>query len=100
MKLAEQTFEFACAARTQFAKGDGTTKKEILLTIGSNLMLKDKKLCIEARKPFFILEKSLSADERENEPIEPEYTSLPERQKEPCGSRCPRGLGDRESNPD
>ena len=56
LKLSEQTFEFACTVQERFAKGDPKTKKEILTTIGSNLILKDKKLLIEARKPFFILE--------------------------------------------
>src|SRR5206468_4272668 len=74
VKLSEQTFEFACTARSRFAQGDAKTKKQILATIGSNLSLKDKKLCIQARKPFFIIEKSMSADEPENEPIEPENT--------------------------
>jgi hypothetical protein len=56
--------------------------------------LKDKKLWIEARKPFFILEKSKSDEEPETEPIEPENTSLPYRQKEATASLCPRLLGD------
>lgn len=94
VKLSEQTFEFACTARTRFAKGDAKTKKEILATIGSNLILKDKKLCIEAKKPFFILEKSLSPDEQENEPIEPENMRHPQRQKEANASFCPTELGD------
>jgi len=70
--LAERTFTFACSARFRFAKGDSQTKKEILATIGSNLMLKNKLLNIEAKKPFLILEESLSDEQREDEPIEPE----------------------------
>jgi len=49
----------ACSAREWFAKGDLKAKKEILSAIGSNLTLKDKKLFIEAKNPFLILEKSL-----------------------------------------
>jgi hypothetical protein len=94
VKLSEQTFEFACAARARFAKGDAKTKKGILLAIGSNLTLKDKKLCIEAKKPFFILEKSLSSDEHGNAPIEPENVSLLQRQKEANASPCVSLLGD------
>jgi DNA invertase Pin-like site-specific DNA recombinase len=74
LNLAEQTFKFACTAQAKFAKGDPKAKKEILLTIGSNLILKDKTLSIEAKKPFLILEKSLSADLQKNGPIEPENT--------------------------
>jgi len=93
LKLSEQTFEFACTARAKFAQGDAKTKKEILLAIGSNLTLEDKKLCIEAKKPFLILETSLSAEERPNRTIEPENISLPPGQKEANASPCPNLLG-------
>lgn len=94
VKLSEQTFEFACAARERFAKGDSKTKKEILLGIGSNLTLKDKRLCIEANNPFFILEMSLSPDEHQIALSEPENMSLPQGQKEANASPRPRLLGD------
>ena len=81
LNLAEQTFEFACTARNRFATGDAMTKKQILMTIGSNLILRDKKLLIEAKKPFLILEKSLSASELEKVPIEPEMDEMPQGQK-------------------
>jgi hypothetical protein len=96
LKLSEETFEFACIARERFANGDPKTKKEILLAIGSNLTLKDKKLCIEAKKPFFILEHSLSSDEHENAKIEPETIRLQQGQKEAIASSCPRVLADLE----
>jgi DNA invertase Pin-like site-specific DNA recombinase len=76
LDLSEKTFEFACTARSRFAHGDSKTKKEILMTIGSNLILKDKKLWFEARKPFFSLEHSLSADEPGIDAIEPEINGL------------------------
>jgi site-specific DNA recombinase len=94
LRLSEQTFEFACAARKRFAKGDAGTKKEILLAIGSNVTLKDKTLRIKARKPFFILEKSLLAGEQQNEPIEPETKGIPQRQKAPNGQLRTRLSGD------
>jgi DNA invertase Pin-like site-specific DNA recombinase len=94
VKLSEQTFEFACAARERFAKGNPKTKKEILVAIGSNLSLKDKKLCIEAKKPFFLLETSLNSDGHQNGPIEPENVGLPPGQKEANASHRPRLLGD------
>jgi len=71
LKLAEQTFEFAATAQARFSKGDPKTKKYILLTVGLNLTLKDKKLLIQARTPFSILERSLFA-KRQNETIQPE----------------------------
>jgi DNA invertase Pin-like site-specific DNA recombinase len=74
LKLSEQTFEFACIVQERFAKGDPKTKKEILATVGSNLILKDKKLLIEARKPFFIIGNMLSPEKPPISPIEPEKT--------------------------
>ncbi len=100
LSLSEKTFEFACTARAKFAKGDGKIKKEILLTIGSNLTLKDKKLCIEARKPFFLIEKSKSHDDGGNELIEPENTRLPQGPKGGNDDHCPSVLGGLESNQD
>lgn len=75
LKLARQTFEFACEVQERFAKGDSQTKKEILATLSSNLILKDKKLLIEARKPFFILGDTMFPDAPEIPPIEPESAS-------------------------
>ena len=42
------------------------------MAIGSNLILKDNILLIEARKPFLILETTLAPHAEENAPIEPE----------------------------
>jgi len=76
LKLSEQTFEFACAVQERFAKGDPKTKKEILAAVQSNLVLMDKKLLIEARKPFFILENILAPETPVIPPIEPEKTKM------------------------
>jgi len=72
LSLVEKTFHFACAARSWFAAGDVAVKKEILLAIGSNLILKDKILLIDTRKPFLILEESLSHLSEEKRRFEPE----------------------------
>jgi site-specific DNA recombinase len=93
LKLSEKTFEFACTAQKRFAKGDAKTKKEMLATFGSNLTLKDKKLSIEAKEPFFILEKSMSDEKPENDPIEPKNIGLVSTQKEACAFLRPNVLG-------
>jgi hypothetical protein len=54
--------------------------------------LKDKKLSIEAKKPFFILENSMTGNKSENDGIEPENIGLAYRQKEANASSCPRVL--------
>lgn len=93
MKLTEQTFEFACTVRERFAKGDAKIKKEILAAIGSNLTLKDKILSIEARKPFFILGNSVSGENSETSPIEPENIGLPPERNDASTSLGPNVLG-------
>jgi hypothetical protein len=96
LKLSEQTFEFACGVQERFAKGDPKTKKEILTTMGSNLILKDKKLLIEARKPFFILGNALSPEKPVILPIEPKKTEAAQWQNIPTLFLSPyvRGEGD------
>jgi hypothetical protein len=56
LKLAQEVFEFVALVRERFANGDVETKRRILTTIGSNLILKDKVLRIEAQKPFSVFE--------------------------------------------
>jgi DNA invertase Pin-like site-specific DNA recombinase len=94
LRLSEKVFEFACTAQERFAKGDAETKKRMLATLGSNLTLKDKKLCIEAKEPFFILEKSKSDEYPGIEAIEPENIGLPYTPNEACVSLYPNVLGD------
>ncbi len=96
LKLSEQTFEFACTVQKRFAEGDPKAKKEILATIGSNLILKDKKLIIEARKPFFILENTLLPGKPVASPIEPEKTKVTQGRKVPSGFVRPYLRGDRD----
>lgn len=98
LRLTEETFEFACTAQDRFAKGNTKIKKEILLTIGSNLTLKDKKLSIEARQPFFILEESMSDKDPENKPIEPENADQPQGSNGASVTVNPSVLGGAESN--
>lgn len=95
LSLAEKTFEFACAARSRFVSGDAKTKKQILSAVGSNLTLKGKKLFIEATKPFYTLEESLSGPSPQNYRFEPGKSGSTKGRKEPYGSLNPRGLGSR-----
>lgn len=55
LELTEKTFNFACYARYWFAHGDNQQKREILSTLGTNLVLNGKKLSLYQRKPFKIL---------------------------------------------
>jgi hypothetical protein len=96
LKLSEQTFEFAHIVQERFAKGDPKTKKEMLTTVASNLILKDKKLLIEARKPFVILGNTLSPANPVIQPIEPEKTEVAQWQNVPSSVVSPYLRGQRD----
>ena len=55
LELTENTFHFATYARHWFANGTNQQKREILSALGSNLVLKDKKMSLYQRKPFTVL---------------------------------------------
>jgi len=57
LDIAEKTFNFACYARYWFKNGTPEEKSQILQALGSNLTLKDKKLFIQVKKHFLLLEK-------------------------------------------
>lgn len=96
LELSETTFEFASSAREKFGNGDVRAKKEVLTAVGSNLILKDKKLSIEAAEPFLILKKSLSHDFDGKMRFEPEKIGLPQGRNERITTVGPsqRGLRD------
>lgn len=58
LELSTKTFNFACYARLRFQIGTLHEKKEILSTIGSNLVLKDKILSLSVPKPFVALKEA------------------------------------------
>ncbi len=57
LDIAENAFDFACNARYWFETGNFETKTRILQTLGSNLTLMDKKLSLDLKKPFSMIEK-------------------------------------------
>jgi len=71
-ELAISTFEFVQNIKQKFREGTIDQKKTILRVIGSNLLLKDKKLDIEIRTPFTYISKVVSELKNENveEPID------------------------------
>lgn len=71
LALSEKVFSYACHAREWFQKEDLQTKKLILESVGSNLVLKDKKLRLEFKKPFLIIGKGLNAMTPDNLRLEP-----------------------------
>ncbi|HWP38038.1 MAG TPA: zinc ribbon domain-containing protein, partial [Gemmatimonadales bacterium] len=66
-----QTFVFAASAREWFASGGPDVKRQILQAIGSNLVLRDKILTIEAPKPIRVIADELCPRAVATVPIEP-----------------------------
>lgn len=69
LELTEKTFNFATYARIKFNKGTLEQKKEILATLGSNPIIKDQQLLIQAHKWFQIIKDGYK-------PLEAEYARL------------------------
>jgi len=56
LEIGEKIFNFACHDRYLFKNGSAQEKSQILQALGSNLILKDKKLIIELKKPLRVIE--------------------------------------------
>lgn len=59
-----EVVSFSSKASDWFTKSDDRAKRQILQTACSNLLLKDKKIKFEAKKPFALLAKSASYPRR------------------------------------
>jgi len=70
LRLAEDSFNFACEARKKFEKGDIYTKREIINKLGSNYFLNDGKLVFDLKKPFFIFKKATMREKYKNQSLE------------------------------
>lgn len=77
LRQSEEAFEFARSALKTFTEGDLRAKKEVLLAMGSNQCLKDKRLMIQANQPFVLIGRlescmrvSVGGIEPENQPLE------------------------------
>jgi len=89
LNVAEKTFDFACCAREWFAKGGPEEKGTILQAIGSNLILKDKKLHIQLKKPLVLIEKVVRRVPPAREGFEPKNKGLNERELEQFYTKNP-----------
>jgi len=71
LELSERAFTFACYANYWFEQGTLEEKNTILRTIGSNFLLKGRKLTIELKNPWIILKKDLKKERWQIEGLEP-----------------------------
>ena len=65
LEFSEETFKFACYARGWFNEGGTKKKRAILLSLGSNFILKDKVLSIDLHEPWKILAEKKKRVEKE-----------------------------------
>lgn len=70
LKTADKIFNFAVYAHCNFEKGVIKIKKEILMALGCNFILKDRKLTIEARPWFSQIENNCPSLEKEFKELE------------------------------
>ena len=89
LDTAEKAFGFACNARNKFAEGSNEEKSQILQVIGSNLTLKDKKLCIQASKTFDLIESIVRNVPQVRGTFEPENKGQNERELEQFYAKNP-----------
>lgn len=82
-EMTVRTLEFANQAAGCFQNGTPAEKRQILEKIGSNLFLKDKKLLIEAKKVFRIIESGIKSVENIMSPLEPHNNGLFKTKNEP-----------------
>src|SRR3989337_865875 len=64
--LTAESFLLAARAYDWFLAGDVETKRAILGAVGSNLVLRDRTLSIEAKTPFRLVAEGLVAVQRDS----------------------------------
>lgn len=98
VELTERTFNFARYARAWFNKGDLDTKRAIFACLGSHLLLQDKKLTLQLKKPFNYIFEGLPKAENELSRLEPVKMTLNKAETEVFTLNFPILSGRRESN--
>ena len=94
VEKAETIFNFAKDAKRKFETGTIKEKKEILLLLGSDLILKDGKLLISIQKPLFLIEKATQEVKRIKRKLEPLKNHLNKGEIDKIYSQNPRLLRD------
>ena len=71
LEISARTFNFARYARQKFENGTLRQKRDIFGALGSNLVIRDKKLNVEALEPILILKKGLASIPQARATLEP-----------------------------
>ncbi len=75
-RTSDELLTFVEKARERFKNGTRQTKRSILATLGSNLLLKDKKLSIDVEKCLFPMKKVSSEVKAIKERLEPQNNKV------------------------
>lgn len=94
-----RTLTFAERALREYTKGDLKKKREIVATFGSNLILKDKRLHIQAEEPFQVLTLATKEIPDLQPMFEPAFEGASKRENRALGAVNPTWLGSWDSNP-
>ena len=70
LELSKRAFNFACYASYWFENEGLEEKNAILRTIGSNFILKDRKLSIELKNPWLMIRKNMEETQQQNKRLE------------------------------
>ena len=95
----ENGLDFAVQARYRFATGTLAEKRDILATIGSNMILEGKKLRLDAQKPYCFLTEILKVEPTASAEFEPKKRANNTAQLESLWAQNPAMQGWRELNP-
>ena len=74
LKIIEKAFTFACYAGYWFEHGTIEQKNTILKTIGSNFILKDRKLALELKNPWLTIQEDFKGSKLKKGTLEPSET--------------------------
>ncbi len=73
---SDKALQFAVQTRYTFANGSIADKRDILATIGSNLILEDGKLHCKAQGPYCFLEEIVKVEPTASAEFEPEKQGI------------------------
>ncbi len=90
--------DFAVQARYKFANGTKAEKRDILATIGSNMILQGKKLRLDVQKPYFYFGEIIKAEPTASAGFEPKKRAEIQPQLEDLWYQNPAVQGCQKSN--
>lgn len=99
IERVEGVLDFAQGASERFRKGDLETKREVLTALGSNFLLKDRKVSVELEKVWSIFSKEAPLLRFDMERLELDENGDVNEKTTAFTTVFPRWQGRRESNP-